>query len=197
MKKYILFALLFVLTTAGVKGQASFSSLQYTVAFPTGDLKDFVDKTSWRGVNFDYRKGISDKVSAGFSIGYQLFYEERKNATVEQGTITLHGDQFRYVNSCPVTANLAYNFAPGEAISPYVGLGVGTLFRETELDMGLYMVSDDSWHFALRPEAGVLFEPQPGVGLLLNVKYMNAFKTEDMDAANFISLNLGVAWTWY
>jgi hypothetical protein len=64
------------------------------------------------------------------------------------------------------------------------------------LDVGLYSFSDDIWHFSLRPEAGVLFEPQPGVGLLLNVKYMNNMKTQDYSAANYFSLNLGVAWTF-
>lgn len=197
MKKYLLICLLLVAGTAGVNAQASMTSLQYSVAFPSGDLHDFIGKTSWRGINFDYRRGFTDNWSAGLSLGYQLFYEAKENATYERGTMALTGNQYRYVNSAPMTANLQYNFSPGQTISPYAGLGVGTLFRETVMDIGLYRFSDESWHFALRPEVGLLFEPEPGVGVNINVKYMSAMKTEDMGTANSISLNVGVAWTWY
>jgi opacity protein-like surface antigen len=197
MKKYMLLSLLLIAGTFSAKAQGNLTSIQYTVGFPTGDLKDFIGKTSWRGVNFDYRRSFTDNWSAGLSIGYQLFYEEKENATIERGTQTLFGNQFRYVNSCPMTANLAYSFKPGEMVNPYVGLGVGTFFRETVMDIGLYRWSDESWHFAVRPEIGILYEPEPGVGLMVNVKYMNGFETKDMGSASFISLNVGVAWTWY
>lgn len=197
MKKYILLSLLFLAGTIGVKAQGGLTSIQYTVAFPTGDMKDFIGKTSWRGVNFDYRRSFTENWLAGFSIGYQLFYEAKENATIERGTMTLYGNQYRYINSCPMTANLQYSFKPGEMVNPYAGLGVGTFFRETVMDIGLYRYSDETWHFAVRPEVGVVYEPEPGVGVILNAKYMAGFKTKDMDAANYISLNLGVAWTWY
>jgi opacity protein-like surface antigen len=197
MKKIVLLTLLCLLQTGMIKAQTNVASLQYSVAIPTGNLKDYVAKTSWRGLNFDYRASISDNFAAGFSAGYQLFYEKRSNATITEGTITLTGTQFRYINLVPVTVNATYYFNPGQIFSPYVGLGAGTIYRETSLDVGLYNFSNESWHFALRPEAGLIYEPEPGVGVMFNVKYMNGFKTSKAEASNYFSVNTGIVWTWY
>jgi len=192
MKK-IFFALLLTgfITATQVKAQESLFSIEYSMGFGMGDLKDFIGAASFRGISFEYRYMTQPAVGIGFETGYNLFYEEKSYATYTSGTQSLTGYQFRYLHAVPVLAAADYYFKPDEKFNPFVGLGLGTIYVYRDVDMGMFTLEDDDWQFALRPQVGTIISMQ-SFDLMLAGKYMMGFKTDDMEANNYFTLNIGL-----
>jgi len=92
MKK-VLYIIVFIALATSAMAQESFMSWQYSIGFGSGDLKDFVGKTSWRGVTYNYSKLVNDGVSIGLEIGWNAFYEEKEAALYTRGDWDLYGKQ--------------------------------------------------------------------------------------------------------
>src|SRR5262245_36318958 len=129
------------------KAGSALYSIQYSISYPTGDLKDFIAKTSFRGVSIDFRKMINDNVFWGMEFGWNVFYEKLEHATATEGTTTLTATQFRYVSSFPMLVNLGYSKNTSENMTVYGSLGVGTIYHRTRLDIGIWEFSNEAWHF--------------------------------------------------
>lgn len=192
MKKILLAIVLTGLfAVSQVKAQGSFFAVEYSVGFGVGDTKDFVSSVSWRGVAFEYRYFVQPAVGIGVETGYNLFYEEKPYDTYTQGTASISGKQFRYMHVVPVLATADYHFKPDTKADPFVGVGIGTLYANRDVDMGMFTMEDDAWQFALRPEVGVLINTY-NVNLILAAKYMMGFKTDNFDATNYFTINVGL-----
>jgi len=192
MKKILFTLLTLVLFSTGeIKAQNSFFSLQYSMGFGMGDTKDFISPASFRGVGLEYRYFPEPAVGVGFETGYNLFYERKNYATYTQGAESLSGVQYRYIHFVPVLAAVDYYFIPDTKFNPFAGLGLGTLFSEKTIEMGVYNNTTDVWQFSLRPEIGVLFAA-PGFDLIVAGKYFTAFKANDNPAQNYFAINLGI-----
>ena len=197
MKKATLILAMALLPLTQLFAQENIFSLQYSVGFGVGDLHKFISKTSWRGVNLEYRKLVHDgHVGIGFDLGWNGWYEHPGYITTTQGTQSLSGDQFRYCSTAPMLGSIDYYFQPGSQINPFAGLGIGTEYSYSEVQLGIWSISTDTWHFLLKPEVGVLIQPTPGVGVTVSAKYYNAFKTQEVETRSYVGLNVGVAWTY-
>lgn len=192
MKK-ILFLLLLAgsLSTTAI-AQSSFS-IQYSLGFG-GSMNDYITSTSVRGATFEYKMYPSPNFSVGIDAGWNHFYERRAYSTYTDGTLSLSGVQFRYANAVPIFVTGSYYLSPGEKINPFIGVGVGTVFMSRYIDMGQFRVLDEEWHFALKPEAGVLVSLSPDMDLILGFRYNNAFATSDTDAISYMMFNVGFVW---
>ena len=192
MKK-IFFALLLtgVIATTQVKAQESFYSIQYSIGFGMGDLKEFNEAASFRGMSFEYRYLMQPSIGVGFETGYNLFYDRMDYATYTQGTESLSGIQYRYTHAVPVLAAFDYYLKPDTQFNPFVGLGVGTLYTYRDLDMGLFTMESDVWQFALRPQIGVLVST-PSADLILGAKYFSGFKANDTEGQQYFTINVGL-----
>ena len=80
-------------------------------------------------------------------------------------------------------------------LKPFVGLGIGTMYSERATDMNLYRVLENTWHFALKGELGMLYELSYNSSVKFAAKYYNGFKTNTLDTQGYFSLSLGMAWT--
>jgi len=190
MKKIFIIAIFSVLGMS-VFAQSSITALSYSIGFGTGDMHDYISKTSFRGFTIDYRKLVQTNVGVGVDIGWNVFYEEKPYDTYEYKDITYSAKQWRYSNHWPVLVAADYYMNPGEQISAFAGLGLGTMYTLQNTDMGAYTFEKDAWHFALRPEIGVLIQPAPGVGIMLASKYYYGFKAGDLPAQGFVTINVG------
>jgi outer membrane protein len=192
MRKIFLSVAICLTSIGGLYAQ-SYTSLTYSIGFPTGDLGDFISQPSFRGITLDYHKLIQPNIGVGFSVGWNVFYEDLPNDTYTVDNVSLSGKQYRYMNYWPILAKGAYYLSPGETINPFVGLGVGTIYSLQNTDMNLYTVELDAWNFALQPEIGVLFNVDPSVAMTLVAKYYNGFAASgDLDTAqSYFTLNLG------
>lgn len=193
MKKMMIknFLLAFSLLITSVVVAQNFTSLQYTVGVPLGNLADHTSNISGRGITFDFRTEIEPSLSIGINLGYSTFYEREEYDSYSQGTATLTGIQYRYNNMFPMMLNAHYTIGTG-AIMPYVGLGAGTIFNLRDTKMGLFSVKENTWHFLLSPELGFVMDLSAEIGIKINAIYDNAFKTRDMDGFGNLRLNIGL-----
>jgi hypothetical protein len=180
-----------IITATHLKAQENLFSIQYSIGFATGDLKDFNNSASFRGMSFEYRYMMQPNMGVGLETGYNLFYDRLDYATYTQGTQSLSGIQYRYTHAVPVLAALDYYLKPDTQFNPFVGLGLGTLYTSRDLDMGMFTMESDVWQFALRPQIGVLITT-PSADLIVAAKYFSGFKANDTKGQQYFSLNIGL-----
>ena len=194
MKK-IFFIAGFLLLMGTAFSQSNFTSLQYSVGFGTGDMKSYIGAVSWRGFTFDYRSYVRSDIGVGLEMGWNVFYEEKPDDVYEGENVTYAGKQWRYSNHWPVLFAADYFMETGGSITPYAGLGIGTMYSLQNTDMGMYTFEKDAWHFALRPELGLIIEPAPGMGVNIVTKYYYGVKAGDLPAQGYFTLNFGFVFT--
>jgi hypothetical protein len=188
MKK-IFFVLLLtgVIATTQVKAQENLYSIQYSIGFAAGDLKEFNEAASFRGMSFEYRYMMKPNMGVGLETGYNLFYDRLDYATYTQGTESLSGIQYRYTHVVPVLAAFDYYLKPDTKVNPFVGLGIGTLYTFRDLDMGMFTMKSDVWQFALRPQVGAIIST-PAADVILGAKYFNGFKANDTEGQSYFTI---------
>ena len=194
MKKIILIVLITgALITPGL-AQSSFS-IQYSMGFG-GNMNNFVSSTSLRGATFEYKLYPQPNISIGIDAGWNHFYERRAydSYTGSNGATTYTGVQFRYADAVPIFVTTSYYFSPGEKFNPFIGVGIGTMYVSRYLDMGSWRVTEDDWHFALKPEAGVLVSANPDMDIIFCLRYNNAFETNDTKDQTYMTFNIGFVW---
>ena len=198
MKK-ILYILLLIgcISIPQANAQRSFFALEYSMGFGSGDIKNYITSSSFRGVSIEFRQMVTDNVGVGFETGWNVFYERRAYDTYTTGSTSLTGVQYRYVNAVPLLLATNYYFKPGEHINPFIGLGVGTIYSHRNTDMGLWTLSTEDWQFALRPELGVLITTNSNTDIILAAKYMGGFATSDQVAQSYFTFNIGFAFKNY
>ncbi|MFN8255911.1 MAG: outer membrane beta-barrel protein [Bacteroidales bacterium] len=190
--KNLIYILLFIIFSSSAFAQGGLFSMQYSMGFATGDLHDHIQKASFRGFTMDYRKFVNPNVGVGFDIGWNVFYEEKPYDTYEYENLTYSGKQYRYDNCFPMLLAASYYLKPDQLVNPYVGVGLGTMYTLRNTDMNMYTFEVDSWQFALRPELGIIIEPNPGVGILIGSKYYYGFETGDLKGQGYFTLNVGI-----
>jgi outer membrane protein W len=193
--KYIVLSALTFFIGIDLYSQSSFI-VSYPISFPMADHHDYIGKTSYRGINFEFLHKAKPGIAVGIETGWNVFYERVDNKDYKDGTTTISGVQYRYTNAVPILAET--KFYPTEnkkKANPYVGVGVGTLFVSRSTDFGLYRITTDVWQFCVRPEAGIVFNIEPGFKAMAGVKWYPAFNTADLDGQSFISANIGFIFT--
>ena len=197
MKRLLLISILAALGFGtGLMAQNNIFGFQYSVAYPAGTLHDFIGKVSFRGLEFDYHHFLTPKIGLGFEFNWNNFYEEKAYDTYTSGTASLSGKQYRYCLALPMLVSARYYLNPEEKFNPYVGFGLGTTWTRNDVDMGLYTFYDNAWHFVIKPEAGIMFNPSANYGITFSVKYFENFKSGTVGERSYITTNLGMAWTW-
>jgi hypothetical protein len=58
--------------------------------------------------------------------------------------------------------------------------------------MGTWTIEENNWHFLMSPEAGVVVNVSPYVGIKVNAKYDNAFQISEADGFANLNFNFGV-----
>ncbi len=192
MKKIILLVLIAGVFITTANAQSSFS-IQYSMGFG-GTINNYITTTSWRGVTLEYKLYPQPNISIGIDAGWNHYYERRAFDTYTSGTSSYSGVQFRYANAVPIYITTNYYLSPGEKINPFIGVGIGTIYMDRYTDMGIFRVTDDNWHFALKPEAGVRVNLAMDMDMILALRYNNAFGTSDADQQNFMTFNVGFVW---
>jgi hypothetical protein len=196
MKK-IFFVMLAALCMQGLFAQHhGIFIVSYPVAFPMGDLSDYINKTSFRGINMEWGKEVKDNVIAEIETGWNVFYNREPDAVYKQGSASISGVQYRYTNSVPILAGAKWVLKSHNNLVPYAGLALGTMYSDRSTDFGLYRISTDAWQFCVRPELGITFKSRNGPSLLLGAKYYAAFNSNDLDGQSFFTVNLGVVFPY-
>lgn len=195
MKKIIAIAVfsLFVFTQSVYSQVPGYWSLQYATGFGSGDLAEYISQPSFRGGLIEYRKPVKDNLLVGVDLGWNVFYEKKEADTYTSGTESLSGIQYRTQNSIPILVSAEYFPSTENALKPYVGLGIGTMYIERSTDMGQWRWKENPWSFAIKPELGFLYELSFNTSFKLAAKYYNGFKTGQLDNQGYFSISAGLA----
>jgi hypothetical protein len=192
MKKYLL-AIIIALSPVVLMGQGVYT-MTYDMSLGLGSTGDYISAPSFRGATLiDGRGFITNNVSIGGSFSWHVFTKELEGEFVD-GTTTLTGKQYRYINSFPVMVTSYYYLGDGSTTTYYAGGGVGVVSYEQRTEMGLYYSGDPKWHFGISPQIGVLIPMGASVDLHISLKYQQTFKSSDYDANQYLTLGVGFAW---
>jgi opacity protein-like surface antigen len=184
------FCLLLLGTTA--HAQESFFTARYQVGVPLGDLNDYIDKSSWRGVGLGYRWVPDGDVTIGFDLAWQGFDKRNTYDTYTRGTASISGIQYRYQNCFQLSAQTEYVFNEGGDFRPYVGIGVGAMHVRRLTSFGLYEISQDPWQFMLKPGLGFSYYLKNGTALQVGADYVVGFQNKELTGQSYMALNLGL-----
>jgi hypothetical protein len=204
-QKYNISIVLAVLGCLALTGpgmaQDWYGALTYQISFPLGDTKDFVSPVSYRGFGLDFRKAISNEITAGMVFGWNIFYENTNRTiqlenTERPGAVT--GEQNRYLFSFPIMINAHKYFGHARSFRPYAGVCFGGYVLLQRLEIGILALEDTPWEWGVAPEVGFVLPTGGGSLLLVSGKYNYAFTGETVVGKDinhsYISLNLGIAW---
>jgi len=167
-------------------------SIQYDMSFATGDMGSYISAGSFRGASAQYRYAVTDNILVGMDAAWNVFYEKKDYDSYTSGTQTLTGIQYRYQNQVPLLAAIDFVFMSEKKFHPYLGLGLGTMYSERSTQMGIWYVEENPWQFALKPEAGLMYNMATGSALKLGFKYY-AGMGGDLGTQGYFTISLGFA----
>lgn len=201
---WIVLAVVYCFTISGTGlAQEWSTALSYQISLPSGDTKDFTDKTSFRGIGLDFRKEITRATSIGLFFGWNVFYE-RTSETIEIQTEkpgALTGTQDRYLNSFPIMLTVQHSFGKSGELQPYAGLNIGGFYMVQKLGIGLSQFQNDQWQWGGAPELGLIIPVERDTDIIINAKYNYAFTGESAVDADvnysYWMIGIGCAWSGY
>jgi len=194
MKKYIIAFFILFASLATVNAQ-SLWNITYDMSVPLGSTNDFISKTSFRGFGIDGRGFINQNVTLGGSWDWNVFYSWQENLTTTENNVTVTGNNYNYGNYMPIMFNTHYYFGEDGGIRPYIGTGVGTIWKEERKDVGSFNVMlDNNWQFGFTPEVGIFIPVASSSLLFVRAKYVYGVKTSQVRATSYLSFGVGIAW---
>ena len=203
MKKNILWLIVMLVLTAGnVFAQKWYGIVNYQMATPLGDTKEYTNEFSFRGWGLEFRKTVSPGVTAGIAFGWNVFYE-RTNELIRLGGDTdgaIYGLQDRYINALSFMLNSHKYFGNRDG-GFFAGINAGGAYMLQRLAIGIYEFDNNQWQWGAAPEVGFRFLLKGNSVLILNAKYYYYFNGELANGLDvnhqFISFGIGFAWRQY
>lgn len=182
------------------------ASFEYSTAFNVGRASDFLSAPGWTGGTLILKSFIKKNTAVGFTVGWNVLAKEEENGSVElqNGTTagTVSGPMAKYFNYMPLYGNVSYYFNKNRrsSVIPYVQANIGTMYIWQRAQLGIYQKDNDNWHFALGPEAGVMFKFGDNFGITVDGRYNYAFSSgstlvgKDGNDFSFFNANIGVTY---
>jgi hypothetical protein len=199
--KRLLLILLVLLLPVAAGAQELLSGVSWSLAFPSGRASDFLEgETSFGGLGVDVRWFVTEHTTAGLYLGWNS-WSVLTEETVLLTNGALSGTQVRHINMFPVMATVHEYFADRTAETrPYIGLQAGLTAINQRFDIGLVSIENYNWHFAVAPEAGILFNLDRNLFLRASGTYTYAFDSgetlagADENTYSFWGVNIGLIW---
>lgn len=197
MKKILTLAIILFSLSPLLKAQML--NLNYQISVPLGDVKDFTDKASFRGMDLEYHHFMGEQFSLGAAIGWNVFYHNLDHHTDDfrfngnDDIYTITGNQYRYINTVPIMAIGRYYFTDSRAnVRPFLGLGLGTRWTEKRLEVGQYTSTISRWQFSFAPEVGMLVPVNDQLALNFGAKYSYGTKAAHGRVPEFQSFTFSI-----
>lgn len=188
--------------------QELLTSLTWNIGIPVSKLNQYTTDVSYRGFTIAGRRFIDKENSVGFMLGWNIFDEKNYdpiNIQQENGSGTISGTQVRSINSFPLLVGLQHFFGNKKDMRTFVGINTGLYYILQRLDMGVYRIDNDNWHFGLAPEAGLIIPLNGDASLDLGARYNYAFDSgtalggAENNFYSFWEINIGFAFSsrWF
>jgi hypothetical protein len=206
--KYIIALLVFISFTSFA--QELLTNVTWNIGIPVSKMNQYTTDVTYRGFTISGRRFLDKYNSVGFMTGWNIFDEKSYDpidlAGGENGSGTVSGTQVRSINSFPLLVGIHHHYGKKEDMRVFVGLNAGMYYILQRLDMGVYRIDNDNWHFGMAPEAGIII-PFDGenTGFYLGARYNYAFDSgtalggSENNFYSFYELNIGFAFSsrWF
>jgi hypothetical protein len=188
--------------------QELLTSLTWNIGIPVSKMNQYTTDVSYRGFTIAGRRFIDKENSVGFMLGWNIFDEKNYdpiNVQQENGSGTISGTQVRSINSFPLLVGLQHFFGNKKDMRTFVGINTGVYYILQRLDMGVYRIDNDNWHFGIAPEAGLIIPLDGDASLDLGARYNYAFDSgtalggAENNFYSFWEINIGFAFSsrWF
>lgn len=191
MKLSILSLFFLLALSAGAYAQGTIVKINYSPSMPLGNTADFTGTFSGRAANFEFIKMTNMRFGFGAEAGTVNFYEEVPDQLLESGTVTVHGNQFRYLKFTPLMASTIFFFTDSGPVRPFVGMAAGLSINTRTNNMGIFVEKTAINQIVLRPELGAIVELSDYVGIKVSGKYYQTFENSTMLGQSWLGFNLG------
>lgn len=195
----------FCLFTASAFSQEFISDFTWNFGFTADKLSEYIPNNSYKGFGIEGRRFFDKNISGGLSFGWNIFDQRIAEPIIidEEGfSGTISGTQIRYVNAFPILANAHYYLGKRKDFRFFLGGGVGVYYILQRLDLGVWSLESNNWHFGLAPEAGFLIPFGDGESnIIVTGKYNHAFSSgktiggNEDNSYSYWSLNFGFAFS--
>lgn len=191
MKKYLFLFLLSLAPMLGFAQNETSWKMNYLPALSLGKTAEFTRNLSPRGVEVEMNHFISQELSVGLAVGWNVFREKVIGESFEYNNALITGTQFRYTNIVPLNVTVKKYFGSGEML-PFVGIGLGAAYAKQTNNAGIFSFIDDKWQFQFAPEAGLQLYPSSSLMLSLKIKYSHSLKSGDFPGMSYLGLGIGI-----
>jgi hypothetical protein len=196
--KYMIVVIAFVSCTSFA--QEVLTSITWNVGIPVSKLNEYTTGVSYRGFTLQARRFYGKENSLGISLGWNIFDEkstEPINLDYGKASGTISGTQVRTVNSFPILVGFDRFFGKRN--------DTGVYYILQRLNIGVYQIDNDNWHFGIAPEGGFVMPIEGETGLLVGVRYNYAFDSgtalggAENNFYSYWEINLGLSFSsqWF
>jgi hypothetical protein len=193
------------LLSTSVFSQEFISDFTWNFGFTADKLNEYIPNNSYKGFGIEGRRFFQKNISGGLSLGWNIFDQRiAEPITIDEEGFggTVSGTQIRYVNAFPILANAHYYIGKRNDFRVFLGSGVGVYYILQRLDLGVWMLESNNWHFGLAPEAGILVPLGDGqTHIIVTGRYNYAFSSgksiggNEDNSYSYWSINFGFAFS--
>ena len=199
--KYTLIIIFALVLLCSSKSNAQYGNevyLNYNFGVPLGDSKEYVPNVSFIGAELNLKRFVKPNLSLSLSFGWNVFFKETTEL-LSLPNADISGKQNRYINTIPLLAGGQLYFKGSQGITPYIGANLGALFLSRRLSIGVYDLTERSWHFLVQPELGLVFNISHYSDVAFGLTYNYATgSTSDITGKSvkesWIGIKLGYGW---
>lgn len=170
-----------------------------TMTYEMGFMPDeFIERPAFEGFGFNFYNGINDYVMLGGRFGWNNFFEkiDRHSVNYHDGAVagTVTGTQYRRASTMQFLFEGTFVGRNSSILLPYLSVGMGPSWDRKENLIGIWNVTKETVHFAIRPELGLIV-PFDKVGVKLSGAYNGIFNNSDSgtDDMDHFTIGLGIA----
>ena len=159
--------------------------LSYNISVPQGEMKDFIDETSYSGFGVESRQFINENTALGLTFNWSKF--KQSFTTYSAGKVEI---EERLVDTFPLMFNAGYFFFnEPDPFRPFAAINGGVYFINSRRLGGQTGFQDKSFYFGLAPEAGILMEMFYDLNLLFFARYNYAVKSAEARKYSYWSIH--------
>lgn len=172
-------------------------SVQWNMATPMGEMKDFTSGYSFSGISIDYRHCYKSNIIIGGRTGWNGFYENKGLTAVENGSTNNYTRLENKINVLPILFIVDY-MVPSNKFIPYAGIGIGGYFINSSVSSdNIGTQNTNSFHFGVSPEVGITIPfIISNFGLNLSTRYNYVLKTSKTTNFSWFDFNIGLSFMY-
>ena len=187
----------------GLRQSQTIWALNWEVAGPIGDFKNYVSDWSLRGFSLEGRYLVTKNISVGGSFSFNRWEQTYNQISVPIQLTGLNGiatgPVYRYADMFALRALVHYYLGQlGDRFQPYLGAGIGGVWDYSYQQIADLSYTQNNFNFIVSPEIGVIITLMTGsTSLGINFAFRYTYTTANpgrTSNAQTIGPIIGLAW---